>query len=138
MNLTVHKLEEHIGAEIQGVDISSPIADADVEQLRNAFYEHSVLVFRDQAITDDEHVSFSERFGPLEMSLASDPFGDGGPIFRIANVDDDGEIVPPEDTRALAFGWLISESAIEGLSDVGEGRAANRGRDRICQLPGRL
>ena len=101
MKITIEKIEECIGAEVSGIDISSHISDKDFKQIRDAFYEHSVLVFRDQAITDAEHVTFSERFGPLEMSLASDPFGGGGPIFRISNVDDSGAIVSPEDTRAL-------------------------------------
>ena len=101
MNITIKKLGEHLGAEIEGLDVASHIEDEDFEQIRDAFYEHSVVVFRDQPVTDEEHVAFSERFGPLEMSLPSDPLGGGGPIFHISNVDDDGEVIPSEDTRAL-------------------------------------
>ena len=101
MTLTIRKLEEHIGAEVQGVDISSPI-DADTfEQLRRALCEYAVLVFHDQDITDEQHVAFSEGFGPLEMTMANDPIGDGGPIGVISNLDENGEIIPPEDPRTL-------------------------------------
>ena len=34
--------------------------------IQGAFHQHSVLVFRDQDITDDQQVAFSERFGELE------------------------------------------------------------------------
>ena len=78
MPLTIRKLEEHIGAEVQGVDITSPIDAETFEQLRGALYEYAVLVFHDQDITDGQHVAFSEGFGPLEMTMPNDPIGDGG------------------------------------------------------------
>ena len=101
MTLTIRKLEEHIGAEVQGVDISSPIDAETFDKLRGALCEYAVLVFHDQDITDEQHVAFSEGFGPLEMTMANDPIGDGGPIGVISNLDENGEIIPPEDSRTL-------------------------------------
>ena len=101
MTLTTRKLEEHIGAEVQGVDITSPI-DAEIfDKLRGALCEYAVLVFHEQDITDEQHVVFSEGFGSLEMTMANDPIGDGGPIGVISNLDENGEIIPPEDPRTL-------------------------------------
>jgi len=82
MGVKVNRLEEYIGAEVEGVDITAPIDEQTFRQLRDAFYKHSVLVFHDQDITDAQQVIFSEGFGPLEMSLPSDPFGGGGPISK--------------------------------------------------------
>jgi len=45
MGIVIHQLEDHIGAEVERVDISAPIDEKTFLQLRNAFYEHSVLVF---------------------------------------------------------------------------------------------
>ena len=101
MTLTIRKLEEHIGAEVQGVDISSPIDAETFDKLRGALCEYAVLVFHDQDITDEQHVAFSEGFGPLEMTMANDPIGNGGPIGVISNLDENGEIIPPEDSRTL-------------------------------------
>ena len=101
MALKIRKLEKHIGVEVQGVDIASPI-DADTfEQLRGALCEYAVLVFHDQDITDEQHVAFSEGFGTLEMTMPNDPIGDGGPIGVISNLDENGDIIPPEDSRTL-------------------------------------
>ena len=101
MALKIRKLEKHIGVEVQGVDIASPI-DADTfEQLRGALCEYAVLVFHDQEITDKQHVAFSEGFGTLEMTMPNDPIGDGGPIGVISNLDENGDIIPPEDSRTL-------------------------------------
>ena len=101
MTLTIGKLEEHIGAEVQGIDITSPIDAETFDKLRGALCEYAVLVFHDQDITDEQHVAFSEGFGPLEMTMANDPIGDGGPIGVISNLDENGEIIPPEDPRTL-------------------------------------
>ena len=101
MALKIRKLEKHIGAEVQGVDITSPIDVETFEQLRGALCEYGVLVFHNQDITDEQHVRFSEGFGPLEMTMPNDPIGDGGPIGVISNLDENGDIIPPEDPRTL-------------------------------------
>lgn len=101
MALKIRKLEEHIGAEVEGVDITSPIDAGTFEQLRLALCKYAVLVFRDQDITDEQHVRFSEGFGPLEMTMPNDPIGDGGPIGVISNLDENGDIIPPADPRTL-------------------------------------
>ena len=101
MTLTTRKLEEHIGAEVRGIDITSPIDAETFDKLRGALCEYAVLVFHDQDITNEQHVVFSEGFGPLEMTMANDPIGDGGPIGVISNLDENGDIIPPEDSRTL-------------------------------------
>ena len=101
MPAIIEKLGEHIGAAVSGVDISSPIDEETLSQLRQAFHSHSVLVFQDQEISDEQHIAFSEGFGPLEMTIPNDPVGDGGPIGVICNVDDSGDLIPPDDNRML-------------------------------------
>lgn len=100
MSVTIKKLEEHIGAEVEGVDASSNVDEDTFQQLREAFSKYSVLVFHDQDITDQQQVAFSKGFGRIEMSLPNDPLGDGA-IFRISNIDENGQILSPEDPRAL-------------------------------------
>ena len=101
MSFKINKLEEHIGAEVQGIDISVPLGDEIFARLRQALSEYGVLVFHDQNITPQQHVAFSEGFGQLEMTLPTDPIGDGGPIGVISNLDDNGDIIPPADPRTL-------------------------------------
>ena len=63
MAFTVRKLTENIGAEIQGIDLTSPISQETSAQLRTTLAEHAVLVFHDQEITDEHHVAFTEGLG---------------------------------------------------------------------------
>ena len=101
MALAIRKLEEHIGAEVEGVDITAPMDGSTFAQLRAALYDSSVLVFRDQNITDEQHVAFTRGFGPIELTLPNDPIGDGGPVGVISNLDENGAVIPPQDPRML-------------------------------------
>ena len=76
-------------------------AEETFAELRRALYRHSVLVFHDQDISDEQQVAFTRGFGRLQATLASDPYGGGGFINRIANVDDEGRLIPPQDKRSL-------------------------------------
>ena len=58
-----------VGAEIVGVDLSRELDAATFEQIRNAYYEHSVVVFRDQNLTPVQQIAFSRRFGDLEIHV---------------------------------------------------------------------
>ena len=85
----------------RAIDLTSPIDDATADRLRDALFRNSVLVFNKQAITDEQHVAFTRRLGPLQMTMVSDPYGGGGPINRFSNLDENGELIPPDDDRSL-------------------------------------
>ena len=57
-------------AEISGVDLSQPMNDRQFAQIHDAFIAHSVLVFRGQRLSNEEHIAFSRRFGELEIHTA--------------------------------------------------------------------
>ena len=98
--MNIKKIGANLGAAVEEV----VLADLDAESVRTlqaSFREHGVLVFRDQPVCDEQQVLFSEHFGTIEPTLPSDPYGGGGPINRITNVDENGNIIPAEDTRSL-------------------------------------
>ncbi|MDP7395808.1 MAG: TauD/TfdA family dioxygenase [Lentisphaeria bacterium] len=101
MTLSINPLTEHIGAEVQGVDLTAPIGEETFAQLRDALYRHTLLVFHDQQITDEQQVALTGGFGTADMMLPSDPAGDGGPIAILSNLDEKGDIIPPDDSRIL-------------------------------------
>ncbi len=87
------------GAEITGVDIVSPLAGEDFAAIRSVFEMHGLLYFPDQPMDDDQQVAFSERFGPLERTVSTNPAG-GSPFARQSNVDiETGETIPLDDPR---------------------------------------
>ena len=56
-------------AELRGVTLGDIAADdAAYAAARAVFEQHSVLVFRDQQVTDEGQLAFSRRFGPPEVT----------------------------------------------------------------------
>ena len=66
MKLTVIPLN-NIGVEVSGFNINEPLTDAIKAELKALWYEHAVLVFRDQDINSEKQIEFSRIFGPLEI-----------------------------------------------------------------------
>ena len=101
MALNLERLHPLFVAEVRDIDLCSPLRDDVFNDIRDAFEEHSILVFRDQDITDDQQVAFSERFGPLERMLIGS-MGEGSPLAYLTNVDrETDEIIPPDDKRMV-------------------------------------
>src|SRR5262249_40969640 len=65
MSLTVKPLTPAVGAEVIGVDLRA-LNDADFSPIEQAWHRYSVLLIRDQALTDDDLLAFSRRFGELD------------------------------------------------------------------------
>ena len=101
MALRVAPLSKHFAARIDGADISRPVDDATWADVRAAFEEHSVLVFRDTKLDDQTQIDFSERFGALEITRSINPAA-GTPFARQSNLDvKTGEVIPPDDRRRV-------------------------------------
>ena len=63
--LTVTRCSPHIGAEIGNIDLTRPLSDLELAELKRAFTENLVLFFRDQKIGFDDHIRLGEYFGTL-------------------------------------------------------------------------
>ena len=96
--LTINRLDPALGAEVLGVSFADPL-DADTrDAIHAAWMEHLVLVFRDQDVTDQQHVDFTRGFGELEIHHQKIIKSTLVPeIFKVGNVDDAGKLIPPAD-----------------------------------------
>ena len=73
MSVTIYAVTPDFVAEVGDVDLSKPLAPDDVSAIKQAFWKYAVLVFPDQAITPEQHLAFSEHFGPVEVDRVLDP-----------------------------------------------------------------
>ncbi len=88
-------------AEIRGIGLADVVERDDAyAAVRAAFEEHSVLLFRDQPVTDELQIAYSRRFGPLETAKVASR-GEGTPFSILTNIDPDGSLVPPDHKEAL-------------------------------------
>lgn len=99
--INVSPLTPVFGAEIEGVDLTRAVDRATFAEIRAAFEEYSVLIFRGQPLDDAQQIAFSECFGPLEVTVKANPAG-GTTFARQSNLDiRTGEIIPPNDRRMI-------------------------------------
>ena len=155
MTLSIRKLNGSLGAEIRGVNLSTPLNPDTKSKIEAAWKSFGVLVFRNQNISDAEHVVFSRQFGELEVLPETDRTDAAIPeIFILSNVDSSGKILPAESEavifNSLTWFWhtdscyrkIPSKGAIlHGIEvvkdDGGETRFANL-RQALEEMPSSL
>jgi alpha-ketoglutarate-dependent 2,4-dichlorophenoxyacetate dioxygenase len=88
-------------AELRGVTLADVASDdAAYVAARAAFEEHSVLVLRDQEMTDEIQLAFSRRFGPPEVTKVGSQ-GTGSHFVILSTIGADGKVVPPDHRLSL-------------------------------------
>jgi len=88
-------------AELRGVTLADVAAsEAAYKDVRAAFEEHSVLVFRGQDVSDETQIAYSRRFGPLEVTKVGSE-GHGTNLVILKTLDDNGNVVPEDHRLAL-------------------------------------
>lgn len=73
MAIRVTPLGYALGAEVTGIDLRQPLAEAARRQLYQAWLEHLVLVFPNQPLSAEEHMAFSRNFGTLDTHTSQPP-----------------------------------------------------------------
>ncbi|MGC2778007.1 MAG: TauD/TfdA family dioxygenase [Bradyrhizobium sp.] len=80
-----------LGAEIIGVDLSRRLDDALFSHIRDAWYQHLILLFRDQKLSEEDEVQFAERFGPLARIHTAQFVSRHPAVMLISNIREDGK-----------------------------------------------
>ena len=104
MTIRIYPVTPDFAAEIGDVDLSKPLAPEDEKAIKQAFWKYAVLVFPTQTLSSDQHVEFSERFGPMEPSTHTyaDEIKKGridNRVSDVSNLGEDNEILPAESRK---------------------------------------
>jgi alpha-ketoglutarate-dependent 2,4-dichlorophenoxyacetate dioxygenase len=66
MPLSIRPLTPAIAGEVTGVDITKPLTPQEVSAIEAGMDKYAVLVFPNQAVTDEQQMAFTVNFGPIE------------------------------------------------------------------------
>ncbi len=92
--IEVRQLPGSFAAEVVGLDLNQPLADADFRRIHRAHLDHHVLVFRNQRITPEQQIAFSRRFGPLQIHVLHQFHLKGHPeILIVSNIVENNQPV---------------------------------------------
>ena len=100
-----------VGAEITGVDVAR-LSDTEFAAIRAAYAEHGVIFFRDQSISEDEHIAFARRWAPININrfLSAHP---RHPEIAVLSKE-------PADTENIGGAWHTDHSydAIPAMGSI--------------------
>ena len=141
-SITVQNMAPACGAIINDIDLAVDVSNQQFDEIHNALLDRTVIIFRDQNLTEKQHIDFTRRFGDLQPAVVSGfEKSVDFPEIDILEFDADN---PPHVTRDLwhtdfvgrekpSMGtslyarnippeggdtiWINSAAAYEGLSD---------------------
>lgn len=104
-----------LGAEIRGVDLRNVSPDS-FAAIHDAWLTHQVLLFRDQALADEDLIAFSRYFGELDHAPIQENgrrFVEGRPeIYIVSNVVQNGVAI-----GSLGAGEAVWHTDMSYLTD---------------------
>jgi alpha-ketoglutarate-dependent 2,4-dichlorophenoxyacetate dioxygenase len=105
MSISINAVTPDFVAEIGDVDLSQPLAVDDIAAIKQAFWKYGVLVFPEQKLAPEDHIRFSEYFGPIEMDrvLAVENAAPrlGAAFADISNLNIEGKIWGAESRQRM-------------------------------------
>jgi len=63
----VDAIQRGLGGYVTGVDLSKPLADGELADIKAAWLDLGVLAFPDQALSPEQQAAFSAQFGELDV-----------------------------------------------------------------------
>src|SRR5580700_6811112 len=96
-HLDVRKITGAGGAEIRGVDLSQPVSDEVLAEIRAALLDNLVIAIRDQDITPAQQLAFARRWGDIHLHPFMEGMADYPEILAI--------IKRPADKKNFGGSW---------------------------------
>ncbi len=106
MNMDIKPLHPIFVGGVDGIDLRRPLTPEQVDALEAGLDRYAVLVFRDQAIDDDQQLAFSRNFGALEQAIGSSVTKPenrrlGMEFADVSNLGKDNRIMPPDNRQRM-------------------------------------
>ncbi len=84
-SLTIRPMTPAIGAEVLEIDLAAADIAHKIPEIRSALLKYGVIFFRDQELTQEQHIAFARHFGELEIHPATPKDQPNPEVLRIAH-----------------------------------------------------
>lgn len=136
----VRRLTPHLGAEISGLDFSSPIDAATFTAIYQAFLQYQVLLFPPHDLPPAAQVGLARQFGEVQIHVMNQYHSDGFPeLYRLSNLDANGKPNGKHpDKGTLAWHTDGSWKRVTGQATIiyGEVMPKTGGQTHFCDMYG--
>jgi len=104
--ISIRQVHPVFVGEVSGADLRQPLNEADVAAIEAGMDRYAVLIFRDQNITDDQQMAFTQNFGEIENAKGGNITKDHEYRLKkgmvdVSNLDKDGKPLPRDDRRRM-------------------------------------
>jgi alpha-ketoglutarate-dependent 2,4-dichlorophenoxyacetate dioxygenase len=104
--VSIRQIHPVFVGEVSGADLSKPLSKADVAAIDAGMDRYAVLVFRDQRITDDQQMAFTQNFGAIENAKGgnitkADEYRLKQGMVDVSNLDKEGKPFARDDRRRM-------------------------------------
>lgn len=105
MNLELTPLSYRLGAQVHGLDLTRSMDSDTIAWVRRAFLDHNgLLLFRGQAMTQEQHIQFSRAFGDLDTHEVVPK--DRHPEFHELLIVANKTVIPGQESdKAIGLTW---------------------------------
>ena len=139
VDLKIQTLHPALGAEVVGLDLAESMDDETFQAIRDAWMKHLVLAFPNQTLSEEQQITFSQRFGALEEHHQDIIKSRSSPqIFRVSNVNDEGNMMPSDHPSvaqiSLAQRWHTDSSyrAVPSMGSILRGIEVTKEGGETC------
>ena len=139
VDLKIQALHPALGAEVVGLDLAETMDGETFQAIRDAWMKHLVLAFPNQTLSEEQQITFSQRFGALEEHHQDIIKSRSSPqIFRVSNVNDEGNIMSADHPSiaqiSLAQRWHTDSSyrAVPSLGSILHGIEVTKEGGETC------
>ncbi len=100
--IAIRPLGSTVGAEISGLNLAEPLAGPALATVKGALAEHGVVFFRDQTLTENQHIALARQFGEIDINRFFS-HAEGYPEVALV-------VKEPHQTRNIGGGWHTDHS----------------------------
>src|SRR5437899_6363105 len=106
MPVTTRQIGPCFAAEVEGVNMTKPLSEEEVDAIHAGMNEHAVLVFHDQDIDDEQQLAFTQSLGDIEHAIgtslrAPDEYRLPTSFADVSNLDKHNNVYARDDRRRL-------------------------------------
>jgi alpha-ketoglutarate-dependent 2,4-dichlorophenoxyacetate dioxygenase len=106
MSIVTRQIGPCFAALVDGLALTRPLSPREVDAVHAGMAEHAVLVFRGQALTDEQQLAFTRSLGEIEHAIgtslrAPDEYRLPTTFADVSNLDQHGRPFTVDDRRRL-------------------------------------
>ena len=71
MSVSIRQIHPSFVGDVDGIDVREPLTPENLAAIEESMDRYAVLIFHDQAVTDEQQIAFTRNFGTIERAISN-------------------------------------------------------------------